>query len=92
MNNPLILPPFIYLYIGWGSGKSFTMKLIENSIINIQKSYRATSHEQYKYCGHIYMSGFRAWDYAKGDIWSSIMYQLLHEPTATVGRCLGKIL
>jgi len=72
-------PPFVVGILGgWGSGKTFAFNLISERLAEIQShDVSATNDEQIDYVGHIFLVKFDAWTYAKGDLWSSLMYQIL---------------
>ncbi len=70
-------PPFVLAVFGkWGRGKSYFFNLMQEYLINIQKR---TADDLVKdtFAGHIYIVKFDSWTFSKGDIWSSLMYQIL---------------
>jgi hypothetical protein len=71
-------PPFVVGILGgWGSGKSYFFNLMKRRLIEIQK-YKSEA-PGVDYVGHIYLVKFDAWTFAKGSLWSSLMYQILVE-------------
>lgn len=73
------LAPFAVAILGeWGSGKSTVMNLILARLKRFQQ-YDLTddTREHFPYCGHIYYVRFDCWTYAKGDLWASLMHQIL---------------
>jgi len=80
----------------WGSGKTSVMKMIEAHIRSRLKAEtrRGWSEETGEgpvspYIGHFYPIWFNAWNYAKSNLWASLMdtifvtldYQLKNDPT-----------
>jgi len=75
----LQLPFVVGIIGGWGSGKSFTYNLIRERLIEIQE-YDLTDEnfkKKFPYVGHIFLVKFDVWTYAKGNLWSSLMYRIL---------------
>ena len=73
-------PPFVIGVFGkWGLGKSFFFDLMLQHIINIQKIPASDTLFKETYAGHIYVVNFSAWEFAKGDIFSSLMYKILKD-------------
>jgi len=71
-------PPFVLGVLGkWGRGKSFFFNLMLDHLAKIQ---RRPIDEAVKktFAGHIYIVKFDAWTFSKGNIWSSLMYQILN--------------
>eukprot|EP00984_Skeletonema_dohrnii_P031895 scaffold25004_cov144-Skeletonema_dohrnii-CCMP3373.AAC.4 len=77
----LQLPFVVGIIGGWGSGKSFTYNLIRERLKEIQK-YDLTDEnfkKKFPYVGHIFLVKFDVWTFAKGNLWSSLMYRILTE-------------
>mmetsp|Transcript_27114 Transcript_27114/g.45937 ORF Transcript_27114/g.45937 Transcript_27114/m.45937 type:complete len:1130 (-) Transcript_27114:1998-5387(-) len=77
----LQLPFVVGIIGGWGSGKSFTYNLIKERLKEIQK-YDLTDEnfkKKFPYVGHIFLVTFDVWTFAKGNLWSSLMYRILTE-------------
>jgi len=75
-------PPFVVGILGGsGSGKSFTFNLIKERLKEIQKYDLANKDVQLKcpYVGHLYFVKFDVWTFAKDNLLSSLMYQILTE-------------
>ena len=70
-------PPFVLAVFGkWGRGKSYFFNLMQETIISIQKRPMDNLFQN-TFAGHIYIVKFDAWTFSKGDVWSSLMYQIL---------------
>ena len=70
-------PPLVLGVLGmWGRGKSYFFNLMMEHMISIQKR-PADLHVREAFAGHIYVVEFDAWTYSKGDVWSSLMIQIL---------------
>ncbi|KAK1745632.1 serine/threonine-protein kinase [Skeletonema marinoi] len=77
----LQLPFVVGIIGGWGSGKSFTYNLIHERLKEIQK-YDLTDEnlkKKFPFVGHIFLVKFDVWTFAKGNLWSSLMYRILTE-------------
>jgi WD40 repeat protein len=85
-------PPMAIGILGnWGSGKSFAMHLMKESInrIRCQKLTKFQAwgdpnnlndrHLISPNVGHIYQIQFNAWTYAKSDLWASLMQEIFYE-------------
>jgi hypothetical protein len=86
-------PPFVVGILGgWGAGKSYFVNLMNKRLKDIQKFGSTQIRDDY--VGHIYLVKFDAWTYAKGSLWSSLMYQILVELNYQLDleKVLGKIL
>ncbi len=73
-------PPLVVgIMGGWGSGKSFALKLIEDRLIAIRSEDISSEEKRkvYPYIGHPYIIQFNAWTYAKSSLWSSLMQEIL---------------
>ena len=70
----------------WGSGKSFAKNLIIKELQEIQEKDLTkiawNKRKDYPYVGHLYKVEFDAWTYAKSNIWSSLMTEILHQLNA----------
>lgn len=70
-------PPFVLGIFGkWGRGKSYFFNLMLERIIGIQKK-PVDNLVRDTFAGHIYIVKFDAWTFSKGNIWSSLIYQIL---------------
>ena len=70
-------PPFVLGILGkWGRGKSYFFNLMLEHIISIQMQ-SVDRLVRNTYAGHIYIVKFDAWTFSKGNIWTSLMYQIL---------------
>ena len=80
-------PPIVLGVLGgWGSGKSFAMRLVADRMRQIRCLSVAEEHawpdpgnEGFAYVGHVYTVHFDAWTYAKSDLWASLMQTILSE-------------
>ncbi|WP_299485191.1 P-loop NTPase fold protein [Acaryochloris sp. IP29b_bin.137] len=75
---------------GWGSGKSFVMHLMRRKLKSIYQrpvskeqawglTNKNTLGEASPFVGHIYQIYFNSWNYAKADLWSSLMQTIFYE-------------
>jgi len=73
-------PPLVLGVLGgWGAGKSFVLHLLEERLLAIRRKnvLDAKIRASYPYVGHFYLVRFDAWTYAKSDLWSSLMQEVL---------------
>jgi hypothetical protein len=71
-------PPFVLGVLGkWGRGKSYFVNLMLDKMIRIQKQQADDHYVRDTYVGHVYYVEFNAWTFSRGDIWSSLLYQIL---------------
>ena len=73
-------PPLVLGVLGgWGAGKSFVLHLLEERLLAIRRKNILDEgvRASYPYVGHFYMVRFDAWTYAKADLWSSLMQEVL---------------
>jgi len=73
-------PPLVLGILGgWGAGKSFVLHLLEERLLAIRRKniLDAQVRANYPYVGHFYLVKFDAWTYAKSDLWSSLMQEVL---------------
>eukprot|EP00984_Skeletonema_dohrnii_P009097 scaffold3440_cov204-Skeletonema_dohrnii-CCMP3373.AAC.1 len=77
--NDLPLPFVVGIIGGWGSGKSFTFNLILERLKEIQQIDLTDENfkKKFPYVGHIFLVKFDVWVFAKGNLWSSLMYRIL---------------
>jgi len=75
MEPPLVLG----ILGGWGAGKSFVLHLLEERLLAIRRKniLNPKVRASYPYVGHFYLVRFDAWTYAKADLWSSLMQEVL---------------
>lgn len=75
---------------GWGSGKSFVMHLMQQRMAAVRGQtidpHQAWPQDGQKdrqqlspAVGHVYQINFRAWDYAKTNLWASLMHTIFFE-------------
>ena len=90
-------PPLVVGILGgWGWGKSFVLKLLEERIAKI-RCHDLTSYkdnlDKFPYVGHPYVIRFDAWTYAKSSLWASLMQTILLELNRQIGleQTLSKI-
>ena len=82
-------PPMVVGVLGgWGWGKSFVLKLLEERITYI-RCHDLTSYkdnlDKFPYVGHPYVIRFDAWTYAKSSLWASLMQRILLELNRQIG-------
>jgi len=82
-------PPLVVGILGgWGWGKSFVLKLLEERIAKI-RCHDLTSYkdnlDKFPYVGHPYVIRFDAWTYAKSSLWASLMQTILLELNRQIG-------
>ncbi|ESA39127.1 wd-40 repeat-containing protein [Leptolyngbya sp. Heron Island J] len=87
----VLTPPLaVGILGGWGSGKSFVMHLMRQSLnaiyqeaISTEQAWALNDNDNpdavSPYVGHIYQIYFNSWTYAKADIWSSLMQNIFYE-------------
>jgi len=75
---------------GWGSGKSSVMRLIQKRVRGIRskgrteqqtwedKNEEKSAAKLSPFVGHIYQIELNAWDYAKSNLWASLMYKIFY--------------
>jgi len=69
-------PPFVLGILGkWGRGRSYFFNLMMERIIKTQKT-PVNVLVQNTFVGHTYVVKFNAWAFSKGNIWSSLLYQI----------------
>ena len=69
---------------GWGSGKSFVLRLMQERMVEIRStSLRANQcwvgEHLTPHVGHVYQIQFNAWTYARADLWAALMQRVLNE-------------
>ncbi len=77
-------PPLVVGVLGgWGSGKSFVLKLIVERLHEIRshplKQEGAKEGFPFAFVGHPYVIKFDAWTYAKSNLWASLMQTVFCE-------------
>jgi hypothetical protein len=82
-------PPLVVGVLGgWGSGKTFAMRLMQEEMSRIRALPVDQAHawppeplpkgfRPFPYVGHVYTIHFDAWTYAKSDLWASLMQTIL---------------
>lgn len=73
-------PPLVVGILGgWGSGKSYVMNLLKCRLLEIRHKNILDQkvRDSFPYVGHFYLVRFDAWTYAKADLWSSLMREVL---------------
>ena len=84
-DESLRLPLAIGLFGNWGSGKSFFMSLVKNTIDDITKTARMPDAEPSTYLPRIAQIEFNAWHYMDTNLWASMaarIYEGLMEELA----------
>ena len=75
---------------GWGSGKSFAMRLMRERMIEIRglevNPEQAWGAQPFAYVGHIYLIELNAWTFAKSNLWSSLMQTIFFELDRQIER------
>jgi hypothetical protein len=66
---------------GWGSGKSFAMRLLHERMAQIRALPVSMD-----YVGHPYLIDFDAWTYTKSNLWSSLMQTIFLELNRQIER------
>jgi hypothetical protein len=75
--NDTKTPLCIGIFGPWGSGKSFLMELIQEELID--RKERASTELLKEFVKDIRIVSFNAWTYAKGDLWSAMLFELLSQ-------------
>ena len=70
-------PLCIGIFGPWGSGKSFMMELIKKELISREKTAGAELRDEF--VKDIRIVSFNAWTYAKGDLWSAMLFELFSQ-------------
>lgn len=70
-------PLCIGIFGPWGSGKSFLMELIKDELI--YRKERASEELVNEFVNDIRIVSFNAWTYAKSDLWSAMLFELLSQ-------------
>lgn len=68
---------------GWGRGKSFVLRLMQDRMNEIRASrvVQADSWDDARspFVGHVYPIWFNAWTFARADLWAALMQTVLKE-------------
>jgi PAS domain S-box-containing protein len=90
LSSASLSPPLaLGLYGEWGSGKTFFMRAIEDSI------GRLTATRAPGFCQHVTSVWFNAWHYAEGNLWASLIHHIfssLHGETSAPEQALNDAL
>jgi len=68
-------PLCVGIFGSWGSGKSFLMRQIADELV--ERDGRAPAGLQERFVDQVRVVTFNAWTYAKGDLWSAILFEIL---------------
>lgn len=68
-------PLCVGIFGSWGSGKSFLMRQIADQLV--ERDGRAPTGLQERFVDQVRVVTFNAWTYAKGDLWSAILFEIL---------------
>lgn len=80
-------PPLVVGVLGgWGSGKSFALRLIAERMrqlrclpVEAAMAWPSDRDAGFAYVGHVYTVHFDAWTFAKADLWASLMQTIFTE-------------
>ncbi len=80
-------PPLVVGVLGgWGSGKSFALRLIAERMrqlrclpVEAEMAWPSDRDAGFAYVGHVYTVHFDAWTFAKADLWASLMQTIFTE-------------
>ena len=82
-----VAPPItVGIFGSWGSGKTTFMRLMHQRMAKIRAlpvtrgwSDDSGDRELSSFAGHLYQIWFNAWNYAKSNLWASLMQQIFSE-------------
>jgi KAP family P-loop domain len=75
-------PPLVIGILGgWGTGKSFALKLFRDRLRELRSWDVSTdeAREAFPFVGHPYLVEFDAWTYAKENLWASLMHKIFED-------------